>query len=578
MERYIVSARKYRPVAFGEVVGQKALTTTLRNAILSKRIGHAYLFCGPRGVGKTTCARIFAKMVNCEHPDAEGNPCNECESCRAFDEGRSMNIYELDAASHNKVDDIRDLIEQVAIPPQIGKYKVFIIDEVHMLSTQAFNAFLKTLEEPPAHAVFIMATTEKQKLLPTIISRCQIYDFNRMEVPDIVAHLKEVAAKEGIEADDEALTLIAVKADGGMRDALSIFDQVSAYAQGKITYQAVLEDLNVLDYDYYFRMVDHLLKKEIPESLLLLNDILSRGFGGGYFVSGLADHVRNLLVASDAASLPLLPMSDDAKKRYADQASRCSKKFLYRALKICNACDVQYRNSGNKRLLVELTLIELAQCADEDDPSSGLGPTKHILKPVFGQQPAPSTPNKTYQAAAAAPARAAQEPAARVAPQPAAPPQPARPRTVSLRQTAQTAAAAPAANNASAAGAAANYGNKAVSEADVSFCWMRFAQSLPKADTALSKRMEIMVPHLEGGTIIRVDVNSEHVVSDLRAIEGRLTEFFRRELQNGALTFQFGVSENAETLGLAPKELFKEMLDQSEPFRALNDFLHLELI
>lgn len=304
MENYIVSARKYRPMTFRSVVGQEALTTTLRNTVKSGKLAHAYLFCGPRGVGKTTCARIFAKAINCMNPTADGEACNECESCRAMNEGRSMNIFELDAASNNSVENIRQLMEQTQIPPQIGRYKVFIIDEVHMLSTAAFNAFLKTLEEPPAHVIFILATTEKHKILPTILSRCQIYDFERMRVPDIIKHLEMVAGKEGIEYEPEALSVIAEKADGGMRDALSIFDQVASFSQGKITYQKVIEDLNVLDAEYYFRMVDLAIDNKVPDMMLLLNKIVGKGFDPGLLVDGLASHLRNVLMARDASTLP----------------------------------------------------------------------------------------------------------------------------------------------------------------------------------------------------------------------------------------------------------------------------------
>ena len=311
MENYIVSARKYRPSTFDSVIGQRALTTTLKNAIVSGKLAHAYLFCGPRGVGKTTCARIFAKTINCQHLSADGEACNECESCMAFNEQRSYNIFELDAASNNSVDDIRNLIEEVRIPPQIGKYKVYIIDEVHMLSAAAFNAFLKTLEEPPKHAIFILATTEKHKLLPTILSRCQIYDFNRIGVNDIIEHLQYVAAKEGVKAEPDALMVIAQKADGGMRDALSIFDQVVSFTQGNITYKSAIDNLNVLDYEYYFQLTDMLLTNKVSDALLLFNTVLQKGFDGNHFITGLASHFRDLLVSKDASTLSLLEVSDN---------------------------------------------------------------------------------------------------------------------------------------------------------------------------------------------------------------------------------------------------------------------------
>lgn len=361
MDNYIVSARKYRPSTFKDVVGQKALTTTLKNAIQNQKLAHAYLFCGPRGVGKTSCARIFAKTINCMHPTADGEACNACESCQAFNEQRSLNIHELDAASNNSVDDIRSLIDQVRIPPAIGKYKVFIIDEVHMLSPAAFNAFLKTLEEPPHHALFILATTERHKVLPTILSRCQTYNFNRISIADMVEHLEYVASKEGIQAEPEALNVIAQKADGGMRDALSIFDQVASYTNGNITYQAVIQNLNVLDYDYYFRMTDLILNGNIRASLLLLNEIINKGFDAPNIVTGLASHFRDLLVCKDPATLVLFEVGASIREHYKEMAQRCPETFLFKAIELANTCDQNYRTSRNKRLLVELMLIQLCQ-------------------------------------------------------------------------------------------------------------------------------------------------------------------------------------------------------------------------
>ena len=383
MDEYIVSARKYRPMSFDSVVGQQALTTTLKNAVKSGKLAHAYLFCGPRGVGKTTCARIFAKAINCEHPTKEGEACNECESCKAFTEGRSYNIFELDAASNNSVENIKTLMEQTRIPPQVGRYKVFIIDEVHMLSTAAFNAFLKTLEEPPAHVIFILATTEKHKILPTILSRCQIYDFERMTVPNIINHLKAVAEKENIQYEEQALNIIAEKADGGMRDALSIFDQAASFSQGNITYQKVIEDLNVLDEDNYFNIINLALENKVSDIMVLLNNVINKGFDGGHLINGLASHVRNVLMAKDAQTLPLLEVSEQQRKRYQEQAQKCPTLFLYNALKIMNQCDVEYRQSSNKRLLVELTLIQVAQITQKDDdvPASGRSPKR--LKSLF---------------------------------------------------------------------------------------------------------------------------------------------------------------------------------------------------
>lgn len=361
MDNFIVSARKYRPSTFNSVVGQSSLTTTLKNAIKINHLAHAYLFCGPRGVGKTTCARIFAKTINCQQLTVESEACNECESCVSFNEQRSFNIHELDAASNNSVDDIRSLIEQVRIPPQIGKYSVYIVDEVHMLSPGAFNAFLKTLEEPPAHAIFILATTEKHKIIPTILSRCQIYDFNRITVADTVTHLQYVAQKENVTVDLNGLNVIAQKSDGGMRDALSIFDQLVSFCGNNITYQGVIENLNVLDYEYYFKLVESFLIGDVSNSLLTLNDVLNKGFDAHHFITGLSAHLRDVLVSKDETTLQLLEVGADIGNRYKIQAQQCNNEFLYQALKISNDCDLNYRISKNKRLLVELALIKICQ-------------------------------------------------------------------------------------------------------------------------------------------------------------------------------------------------------------------------
>ncbi len=365
MDNFVVSALKYRPDTFDTVVGQKSLVTTLRNAVKSGQISHAYLFCGPRGVGKTTTARILAKNINCLNPKENGDACGECESCKAFQEKRSLNIHELDAASNNSVDDIRGLIDKVRIPPQIGKYSVYIIDEVHMLSQSAFNAFLKTLEEPPSYAIFILATTEKNKVLPTIISRCQVFDFNRMSVDDIVGHLKDIASKEGIEAEEEALGVIAMKADGGMRDALSIFDRVVSFCGNKITYRNVIDDLNILDYNYYFKGIDFFLNQDISGALLMLDEILANGFDAHNFVLGLMEHVRNILVCKDVATASLLETGESVKKSYVEQAAKCQQEFLFNALEIINDCDISYRQSKSKRLTVELMLIRLCQLSEQ---------------------------------------------------------------------------------------------------------------------------------------------------------------------------------------------------------------------
>ena len=437
MENYIVSARKYRPQTFESVVGQKALTETLRNAILSGHLAHAYLFCGPRGVGKTTCARIFAKTINCLNPTETKDACNECESCVAFNEQRSFNIHELDAASNNSVDDIRALIEQVRIPPQLGKYSVYIIDEVHMLSSGAFNALLKTLEEPPSYAIFILATTEKHKVLPTILSRCQVYDFARITIQDIIQYLQFVAKQEGITASEEALNVVAQKADGGMRDALSIFDQLVAFCGNEITYENVIEVLNVLDSDYYFQVVDKALQKDTKGLLLLLNEILQKGFDAGNFVNGLAKHVRDVLVSKDPSTIALLEVPETMQKRYAQQAQQSTDTWLYTVLDLLNTCDIQYRTAKNKRLLVELTLIKIANIGTQPTTPPTTPPTKGKPsdKPTTTSDkasnlpPMPSVTLPTTQAKASSPTSQAQptsDTATPISPQPQPKPQAAQ--------------------------------------------------------------------------------------------------------------------------------------------------------
>ncbi len=380
MNDFIVSAIKYRPATFHTVVGQPSITGTLKNAIAKKHLAHAYLFCGPRGVGKTTCARIFAKTLNCSNLQENTEPCNECESCKSFNENRSYNIHELDAASNNKVDDIRQLIDQVRIPPQLGHYSVYIIDEVHMLSSAAFNAFLKTLEEPPKHAVFILATTEKHKIIPTILSRCQIFDFNRIRVEDIVKHLQYVASQEGVNAEEEALNTIALKADGAMRDALSIFDQIVSFSGSEVTYKKTIENLNVLDYDYYFRLVNAMLENRGMDVLLLYDTILEKGFESQYFLSGMATHLRDLLVSATPQTLKLLEVGDSIKLKYQEQAKRCTADYLFEALDILNSCDLGYRASRNKRLHVELALLKLCNLVKKKIIETA--PAKKILPSV----------------------------------------------------------------------------------------------------------------------------------------------------------------------------------------------------
>ena len=604
MENYIVSARKYRPSTFESVVGQHALTTTLKNAIATNKLAHAYLFCGPRGVGKTTCARIFAKTINCMSPTAEGEACNQCESCTAFNEQRSYNIHELDAASNNSVDDIRQLVEQVRIPPQIGKYKVYIIDEVHMLSASAFNAFLKTLEEPPRHAIFILATTEKHKILPTILSRCQIYDFNRISVEDTVAHLAYVASKEGITAEPEALNIIALKADGGMRDALSIFDQVVSFTGGNITYQSVIENLNVLDYEYYFRLTDHFLENKVCDALLLLNDVLNKGFDGSHFITGLSSHFRDLLVSKDPATLPLLEVGASIRQRYQEQAQKCPLPFLYRAMKLCNDCDLNYRTSKNKRLLVELTLIQVAQItAEGDDAASGHSP-KQAIKPIF-TQPAPA---QQSQAAPVAP-----RPQASIKSQTAPATTPvtntAATTTNSVPHTTPTAILlaqgkeekkvpvmkmsglgvsikrpkaeeeeeeeeTKSTTTTTAQQAAQPEEDYIFNERDVNYYWQEYAGRMPKEQVAIAKRMQNMRVTLLNDTTFEAVVDNEIVSKEFTAMIPHLQEYLRARLKNRKVTMTVRISAPTEKVHAYGRvEKFQMMVQKNDALLQLkNEF------
>ena len=589
MEQYIVSARKYRPSTFDSVVGQQALTTTLKNAIATGKLAHAYLFCGPRGVGKTTCARIFAKTINCLNPGPDGEACNSCESCQAFNEQRSYNIHELDAASNNSVEDIRQLIEQVRIPPQIGKYKVFIIDEVHMLSQAAFNAFLKTLEEPPHHAIFILATTEKHKILPTIMSRCQIYDFKRMGVNDIVGHLKNVAEKEGITVEDAALNIIAQKADGGMRDALSIFDQVASFCGGNITYQRTIENLNVLDYDYYFRLTDFFLEGKITECMLTLNEILSKGFEGQYFITGLSSHFRNLLVSQDAQTVGLIEASEEVRNRYKEQAKKCKPQFLFRAMKLANDCDLNYKQSQNKRLLVELTLIEMAQLSSDEGPSSGLCPTK-ILKPIFTQLK--QAANSRQQTADNGKRTADNERQATDDRQQTTDNrQPASNKTASLSHRGlggfSLRRAAAAATTNSGQQVTDNNQQTATSTAkDMPFdgnsltvAWRKFASNLPQEDIAMSHQMDNMEPMLqEDGKTFLVIVDNPSVQHELVKMQARIEAYLHEKLQNNSVKMTTRLREVTDKhRAYSRKEVLSMMLEQSEALRKLKEEFELEL-
>ncbi|MBT9872005.1 DNA polymerase III subunit gamma/tau [Bacteroides salyersiae] len=617
MENYIVSARKYRPSTFESVVGQRALTTTLKNAIATQKLAHAYLFCGPRGVGKTTCARIFAKTINCMTPTEDGEACNACESCVAFNEQRSYNIHELDAASNNSVDDIRQLVEQVRIPPQIGKYKVYIIDEVHMLSASAFNAFLKTLEEPPRHAIFILATTEKHKILPTILSRCQIYDFNRISVEDTVQHLAYVASKENITAEPEALNVIALKADGGMRDALSIFDQVVSFTGGHITYKSVIENLNVLDYEYYFRLTDCFLENKVSDALLLFNDVLNKGFDGSHFITGLSSHFRDLLVSKDAATLALLEVGASIRQRYQEQAQKCPLPFLYRAMKLCNDCDMNYRASKNKRLLVELALIQVAQLTTEgDDVGDGRRP-KQAIKPIFTQsvaaqqsQTVPATSQTQPVSAVVTPVQQQQQKLqqpASVQSVPVAGTSPVIPSSADipasgLKVPVKEEKKIPVMNKAGLGVSIKHPQKEAVSqrtttpqassqvqsqpeedyifnEKDLNYYWQEYAGQLPIEHKALAMRMQnIRLTLLNDDITFEVVVDNEIVAKDFTSMIPNVQNYLRSRLKNRKVKMTVRVSAPAENVrAFSRVEKFQMMAKKNEALLQLKDEFGLEL-
>lgn len=577
MGEYIVSARKYRPGTFDEVIGQQALTTTLKNAIASNKLAHAYLFCGPRGVGKTTCARIFAKTINCLSPLPNHEACNECESCRAFNEQRSLNIHELDAASNNSVDNIRTLIEQVHIPPQIGRYKVFIIDEVHMLSPAAFNAFLKTLEEPPAHVIFIMATTEKHKILPTILSRCQTYDFSRMTVQDIVEHLKHVADEEHITYETEALDLIAQKADGGMRDALSIFDQAASFTGGNLTHAQVIANLNVLDANYYFRLSDCFLENQVPQSMLLLNQILNQGFEGAHFISGLASHFRNLLVSQDEITLPLLEVSDSVRGKYQEQAKKWKPAHLYRAIKLCNDCDLNYKASKNKRLLLEITLIQLAQLTQDEDAGSGRKPGK-ILKPIFSaiqevvEKPVVSAPQTARTHTSPLPQQEDKKthvPKLKMS---------QLGLSIHKRPETDHPAAAPSYAATAPAASAPQEENVPVENDALILAWHEFANLLPREESAIAQRMKIMQPQMTDSDHFEVTVNNEQVKVFMLRMASEIEAHLRQRLHHRNLQMQVQVAEAQNVIRAYSKnELFQQMAKKNPNLLKLKEAFGLEL-
>lgn len=577
MEQYIVSARKYRPTTFDSVVGQRALTTTLKNAIATDKLAHAYLFCGGRGVGKTSCARIFAKTINCTSRTPNGEACNECDSCRQFNEGRSLNIIELDAASHNGVDDIKDLIDQVMVPPVVGRYRVFIIDEVHMLTAAAFNAFLKTLEEPPAHAVFILATTEKHKILPTILSRCQIYDFNRIGIPDMVSHMLKVAASEGIQAEPAALSIIARKADGAMRDALSIFDQVAACTQGNITYAATVENLNVLDSTVYDRLLEAFLAQDVPAALLIYKEIRDRGFDSQFFINGLGLYLRDIMVCGNPQTITLAEAPDDARQHMAALAARLHPTFIYKAMELCNEADFNFRQATNKQFLIELTLIRLCQLlspSSENDGDDG-----GQLKPLKASTPTPA-------AAASAPATRAAS-----APQPAADAKTATAAASAaadhpaVRPTARHAAGGYAMGGMSLANAAATRrsepvaatpqhapepaADKPYTAADLAEAWRAFAPANP-AEALVNSILAATEPVQQPDGSYLLTITAPIQMEIMEREKPKVVSFLRGRLGNSTVDFTLVLNEGELAPAYWPEQrVLAYMLEKNPEFAAM---------
>lgn len=579
MSNYIVSARKYRPASFATVVGQQTLTHTLKTAIASGRLAHAYLFCGPRGVGKTTCARIFAKTINCEHPTPDGEACNECASCRAFNEQSSFNIIEMDAASNNGVDAIRDLTEQVRIPPQAGRYKVYIIDEVHMLSAAAFNAFLKTLEEPPEYAIFVLATTEKQKVIPTILSRCQIYDFARITVPDIVLQLQHICQEEGVTAEPAALNVIAQKADGAMRDALSIFDQVTASSQGNITYQSALENLNVLDYEYYFRLVEAFLAGDVPQALLIYKEVRDKGFDSQFFVNGLAQHLRDLMVASTPQTIGLLEMNEEVGQRYVLQAAKLGPRFYYRALDLCNTCDLNYRNATNKQLLVELTLIKLCQMVSPIDSQQGGKGSGSEIKPIAAHPaPQPTTPQ---QATTATPAKtearqdmtATSQPVPKPAPQPAESQPAYKPVTSQPTRTAKSSQPRILVNAQpqSTTGVAESTNTVTIrrepfSAEQLQKAWQGYIDQNPHEKVIISSMRTARLRQVND-TLYEVTVEGQAQVESIESNKTKIMTYLRDAVHNDMLAIDIKVSQSKEDHRiLTPREVVEDIKQRRPDF------------
>ena len=582
MDNFIVSARKYRPSSFNSVVGQVALTTTLKNAIKSNHLAHAYLFCGPRGVGKTTCARIFAKTINCQNLTSEAEACNECESCVSFNEQRSYNIHELDAASNNGVDDIRSLTDQVRIPPQIGKYSVYIIDEVHMLSQGAFNAFLKTLEEPPAHAIFILATTEKHKIIPTILSRCQIYDFNRITVADTVKHLQYVALQEGVTADVNALNIVAQKSEGGMRDALSIFDQLVSFCGNNITYQGVIENLNVLDYEYYFRLVEGFLKGDVSQSLLIFNEILNNGFDGHHFITGLSSHLRDVLVSKDPQTISLLEVGADIGERYKTQAQQCSPEFLFQGLKICSDCDIDYRLSKNKRLLIELALIRLCQLTDEKKKSLLTDEAPLPIQKIGLNAPAALEKKAVVKAVSTSTAPVSIQAKPQSLPVPGSKdivsdskPTFKRPGSISITSTNTVVSHQVTTTEEKVVEKVIQ--NNPFTYEELDKAWQQFADTIPEQGRIIGF-IKNTRPNLTSETTFELTVSNILQEKELKRLQTDIVEFMQQRLQNSSVRMTLKIAEETEIQRAnSPEDRYKIMAEQNPALDRLKKGLGLEI-
>ncbi len=598
MENYIVSARKYRPATFDSVVGQKALTATLKNAIATHRLAHSYLFCGSRGVGKTSCARIFAKTINCEHPTEQGEACNTCDSCRAFNDGNSMNIIELDAASNNGVDDIRQLVEQVQIPPSQGRYRVFIVDEVHMLSAAAFNAFLKTLEEPPSYVIFILATTEKHKIIPTILSRCQIYDFNRISIRDMIDHLSYVAQQEGITAEPAALNIIARKADGAMRDALSIFDQVAASSRGNITYRSAIDNLNVLDYNYYNRLLDCFLEGKVLDTWLIYKEIRDRGFDSHFFINGLADYMRDLMVARDPSTIVLLEADDEAREAMARTAAKCSPDFIYRAMNLCNDADLNYRIASNKQFLIELTLAKICQLLSPspDNRGDGEGRLQKIqaakgATAACAQTNLTNQTNLTVQSTQAAQTARAQtnqtnqtnpispiSPTAPISPIPPSSPRPLKKMsttTFSINHTSNPAARTESAQ--SVAAAATEKRTTAYSQEQLNAAWQTFINAHP-TEHILINTMRASFPALIQNDTYKIMVENEMQRNILTQAMPTLMKHLHDSLSNDNVSLTIEINQGeASPHTWNERQVLSHMIENTPILRSFIDDLKLTI-